>query len=193
MTSSARYLELEQPYDCAGSAKVESAGHRARRAIESTDPTALIGLPLIALTGAADGRRLRDLLMASGRLYLVPTLLGGDVAARRPARRARSRSIRGLRRFVAENAKSARAFLKAIEMPVAIAGDRDRRVERAHARPTESRRCCSRCSPGTMSGLLSDAGCPGGRRSRRRAGRGCASRRRRRRARSSAPRRSCSR
>ena len=47
----ARYLELEQPYDCAGSAKVESLGIVLAESIESTDPTALIGLPLIALTG----------------------------------------------------------------------------------------------------------------------------------------------
>jgi septum formation protein len=47
----ARYLELEQPYDCAGSAKVESLGIVLAEAIDSSDPTALIGLPLIALTG----------------------------------------------------------------------------------------------------------------------------------------------
>ena len=46
-----RYLELDQPYDCAGSAKVESLGIALTERIESTDPTALIGLPLIALTG----------------------------------------------------------------------------------------------------------------------------------------------
>ena len=46
-----RYLELEEPYDCAGSAKVESLGIVLAERIESTDPTALIGLPLIALTG----------------------------------------------------------------------------------------------------------------------------------------------
>ena len=46
-----RYLELDEPYDCAGSAKVESLGIVLAERIESTDPTALIGLPLIALTG----------------------------------------------------------------------------------------------------------------------------------------------
>ena len=44
------YLKLDQPYDCAGSAKVESLGIALAEAIESSDPTALIGLPLIALT-----------------------------------------------------------------------------------------------------------------------------------------------
>lgn len=42
-----QYLRLEQPYDCAGSAKVESLGIALLDRVESDDPTALIGLPLI--------------------------------------------------------------------------------------------------------------------------------------------------
>ncbi|WP_102284042.1 Maf family protein [Ottowia massiliensis] len=42
-----RYLLAEQPYDCAGSAKSEGLGIALLQAIESVDPTALIGLPLI--------------------------------------------------------------------------------------------------------------------------------------------------
>lgn len=42
-----RYLELEQPFDCAGSAKAEGLGIALLEAIDSDDPTALIGLPLI--------------------------------------------------------------------------------------------------------------------------------------------------
>lgn len=42
-----RYLRAEQPYDCAGSAKSEGLGIALLAAIESDDPTALIGLPLI--------------------------------------------------------------------------------------------------------------------------------------------------
>jgi septum formation protein len=42
------YLRLEQPYDCAGSAKCETLGIGLLDAIRSDDPTALIGLPLIA-------------------------------------------------------------------------------------------------------------------------------------------------
>lgn len=45
------YLRIEQPYDCAGSAKNEGLGIALLASIESTDPTALTGLPLIALTG----------------------------------------------------------------------------------------------------------------------------------------------
>lgn len=42
-----RYLRLEQPYDCAGSAKSETLGIALLEAIDSDDPTALVGLPLI--------------------------------------------------------------------------------------------------------------------------------------------------
>jgi septum formation protein len=45
------YLRIEQPYDCAGSAKNEALGIAILERIDSTDPTALTGLPLIALTG----------------------------------------------------------------------------------------------------------------------------------------------
>ena len=45
-----RYLELEQPYDCAGGFKAEGLGISLFRRIRSEDPTALLGLPLIWLT-----------------------------------------------------------------------------------------------------------------------------------------------
>jgi septum formation protein len=45
------YLRIEQPYDCAGSAKNEGLGIAILERIDSSDPTALTGLPLIALTG----------------------------------------------------------------------------------------------------------------------------------------------
>lgn len=41
------YLRTDRPYDCAGSAKVESLGIALLESVESDDPTALIGLPLI--------------------------------------------------------------------------------------------------------------------------------------------------
>jgi len=41
------YLQLEKPYDCAGSAKSEGLGIALLASIDSDDPTALIGLPLI--------------------------------------------------------------------------------------------------------------------------------------------------
>ena len=51
------YLRRERPYDCAGSIKSEGLGIALAEAIESDDPTALIGLPLIAVI---------DLLQAEG-------------------------------------------------------------------------------------------------------------------------------
>ena len=46
----AAYLEKEKPYDCAGSAKSESLGIALMERMDSADPTALVGLPLMALT-----------------------------------------------------------------------------------------------------------------------------------------------
>lgn len=51
------YLRAEQPYDCAGSAKSEGLGILLLERIDSDDPTALVGLPLIRLT---------SLLLAAG-------------------------------------------------------------------------------------------------------------------------------
>jgi septum formation protein len=56
-----RYVARERPFDCAGGFKAEALGISLFDYIESVDPTALIGLPLIWLAGA---------LRASG--YLLP-------------------------------------------------------------------------------------------------------------------------
>lgn len=58
------YLRAEQPYDCAGSAKSEGLGIALLEAIDSDDPTALIGLPLI---------RTCQLLRAAGVQLLSPS------------------------------------------------------------------------------------------------------------------------
>jgi len=55
------YLRLEQPYDCAGSAKCETLGIALLSAIESDDPTALIGLPLIRTCAMLRGAGLNPL------------------------------------------------------------------------------------------------------------------------------------
>lgn len=47
-----RYLLQERPYDCAGSFKSEGLGIALFEAIDSSDPTALVGLPLIAVAAA---------------------------------------------------------------------------------------------------------------------------------------------
>jgi septum formation protein len=43
------YLAAEKPYDCAGGAKIEGLGIALVRRVECPDPTAIIGLPLIAV------------------------------------------------------------------------------------------------------------------------------------------------
>jgi septum formation protein len=50
-----RYVASEQPYDCAGGFKAEALGIALFECIESQDPTALIGLPLIWLAAALRG------------------------------------------------------------------------------------------------------------------------------------------
>jgi septum formation protein len=52
-----RYLRADQPYDCAGSARIEGLGIALVDRVRSDDPSALLGLPLIALL---------DLLAAEG-------------------------------------------------------------------------------------------------------------------------------
>jgi septum formation protein len=47
-----RYIQLEQPLDCAGGFKAEGLGIALFDSIESEDPTALLGLPLIWLCHA---------------------------------------------------------------------------------------------------------------------------------------------
>ncbi len=57
-----RYLDLDQPYDCAGSFKWESLGIALFERLEGQDPTALEGLPLIALCAMLRQRGLDPLL-----------------------------------------------------------------------------------------------------------------------------------
>jgi septum formation protein len=57
------YLARDRPYDCAASVKSDALGIALFVRIESDDPTALIGLPLIRLT---------DMLRAAGVAILVP-------------------------------------------------------------------------------------------------------------------------
>ena len=45
------YLRHDEPYDCAGSIKIEGAGFVLFESVQTDDPTALIGLPMIWLAG----------------------------------------------------------------------------------------------------------------------------------------------
>jgi septum formation protein len=47
-----RYVEREQPFDCAGGFKAEGLGIALFERMDSEDPTAIVGLPLIWLAGA---------------------------------------------------------------------------------------------------------------------------------------------
>ncbi|MBK1734624.1 septum formation protein Maf [Halorhodospira abdelmalekii] len=49
-TTIARYVDADTPFDCAGALRSEGLGSTLLEAIESRDPTALIGLPLIAVS-----------------------------------------------------------------------------------------------------------------------------------------------
>jgi septum formation protein len=62
-----RYLAIERPYDCVGSFKAEGLGIALFERIESRDPTALLGLPLIWLAGALRDAGLDPLAPARGR------------------------------------------------------------------------------------------------------------------------------
>ena len=46
-----RYIEREQPFDCAGGFKAEALGITLFERMDSQDPTAIVGLPLIWLAG----------------------------------------------------------------------------------------------------------------------------------------------
>jgi septum formation protein len=61
----ARYLDIEQPFDCVGSFKAEGLGVVLFESIESRDPTALIGLPLIWLAAALKSAGLDPLAPSS--------------------------------------------------------------------------------------------------------------------------------
>lgn len=58
------YLATEQPWDCAGSFKMEGLGIALFRSMQGSDPNSLTGLPLIALTDLLRDRGLNPLTMA---------------------------------------------------------------------------------------------------------------------------------
>ena len=97
--------------------------------------------------------------MTRGRLYLVPNLLG--VVAPEAVLPARTIAVaRSLRCYIVENAKPARAFLKALEPGVPLREFRMVEVGESPLAP----RCAELLAPartGIDMGLLSDAGCPG--------------------------------
>ena len=55
------YLDYEAPYDCAGSLRSEGLGIRLLDAVYSSDPTALIGLPLIQLSKMLRNKKINNI------------------------------------------------------------------------------------------------------------------------------------
>jgi hypothetical protein len=120
------YLRIEQPYDCAGSAKSEGLGIALLESIDNDDPTALVGLPLIRTCRMIQAAGVKLLsgaramsAAAKGKLYLVPAPLdfGCDVQA--PLQDVMPLQVlqvaSRLSCWICENAKSTRAYLKRID------------------------------------------------------------------------------
>jgi 16S rRNA (cytidine1402-2'-O)-methyltransferase len=95
----------------------------------------------------------------NGTLYLIPTLLGPEgLSASLPP--ATLDTVRALDTFVAENAKSARQFLKQVGMPVPLAQLRIEELNQ-HTHPERIDRLLVPLRAGKSAGMLSEAGCPG--------------------------------
>jgi len=88
----------------------------------------------------------------AGILYAIPTPLGGTVADALPA--PALATVRTLREFFVENAKTARAFLKGVQMPCALQELGISVLENDFSPAIKS------LKQGNAVGLLSEAGCP---------------------------------
>lgn len=60
-----QYLQIEQPYHCAGSIRAEGLGITLFQSMQGDDPTALIGLPLITLTTFLTNESFHPIINAS--------------------------------------------------------------------------------------------------------------------------------
>jgi 16S rRNA (cytidine1402-2'-O)-methyltransferase len=93
----------------------------------------------------------------AGVLYAIPATLGGEPGAALPA--AALEIVRSLKDFVAENPKTARAFLAAVGMPCAL---RDLAIAKldAHTPAEAVAKMLAPLREGRSLGLLPEAGCP---------------------------------
>jgi 16S rRNA (cytidine1402-2'-O)-methyltransferase len=119
------YLRIEQPYDCAGSAKSEGLGIALLESIDNDDPTALVGLPLIRtcrmiqaagvklLSGGRHERRRQGQALPGAGAAGFRLRRAGAAAGRHAAADAAVASQ--LSCWICENAKSTRAYLKRID------------------------------------------------------------------------------
>jgi 16S rRNA (cytidine1402-2'-O)-methyltransferase len=90
-------------------------------------------------------------------LYAIPAPLGGAALEALPA--SAIDKVRTIRDFVAENPKSARAFLAALKMPCPIAGISIERLDE-HTSADSVPALLAPLRDGRAMGLLSEAGCP---------------------------------
>ena len=140
----------------------KASASRCSKRIESDDPTALIGLPLIALTGMLRERRLSASGGGmSGVLYLIPNTLGegdADALAHVLPEPVRAQAA-ALAYYIGENAKTTRAFLKKVgtERPIQEIEVRELNVNTPAA---EIDKLLAPILAGTDAGLVSEAGCP---------------------------------
>jgi len=59
------YLDTDKPYDCCGSVRVEGLGITLLKSIHSSDPTAVMGLPMIALVSMLEKEGIDPLMIKS--------------------------------------------------------------------------------------------------------------------------------
>ena len=59
------YLDTDKPYDCCGSVRVEGLGMTLLKSIHSSDPTAVMGLPMIALVSMLEKEGIDQLMIKS--------------------------------------------------------------------------------------------------------------------------------
>ncbi len=155
-----------------GLGQVEGLGIALLEGIDGSDPTALVGLPLIELTGPAG--RDRPVLdrplpsrpahgqpsSAPARLFLIPTPLGQDEDPLRVLPPATVEAVVDARRTSSRRTRAARApCSQRLPLRRAAAAAAHRRAQRAHDR----RRTAALLAPvlaGRDAGLLSEAGCP---------------------------------
>lgn len=97
--------------------------------------------------------------MSKGKLYMIPTTLGdSDVEKILP--RSVKETIHQLDEFIVENSKTARAFLKLMEIPTPQ-NQLKLHILNKHTEPQDLHSFLNACRQGKNIGLISEAGCPG--------------------------------
>lgn len=98
-------------------------------------------------------------MTAGGTLYLLPCDLGAESSSGSVLPESVLQTARGLTHFIAENPKSARAFLKRIAHPLPLQGLHIATLDK-HTHPREIHERLAPLRNGVDAALLSEAGCP---------------------------------